>query len=465
MSVRLLFVFALVAAVATAEGQTPSSSGALDLLLPAAGKVVRVRLEISVSDFDPEAAWERFLDRWFDYFDRDSDGALSRVEAARALPLPSSAGKEISLDFAHADANTDGKLTRIEFKANLRAAGFTPVVARVQPADPIVKQLSDVILRHLDRSGKGQITRGDFERAGDLLRKFDDNEDEVLTSSELLIGAPKNAGLMKSEVRIIPAERDRPADSALRLALPKHSSASRSVGPRHSLGATCLTVDSRNIAWRGPARTSRLFCLAQFDNLRGDQSHLEKKQLERDPAARLILALFDAADRDGDGQLTDAEIRRFLDLVDEGSMCQLIIVIEDRGQSLFDALDVNGDGRLDYRELLDAPTRFEASAPGDAVVVPFSLTATVQRGAAAQSFGPLPLAAAPPPSAQIVERIRNGPRWFQAMDHNQDGFVSPFEFVGPIHIFRRLDANGDGLVSADEADRVVAIPPTIRKAE
>ena len=46
-----------------------------------------------------------------------------------------------------------------------------------------------------------------------------------------------------------------------------------------------------------------------------------------------------------------------------------------------------------------------------------------------------------------------GPRWFRAMDLNQDGYLSPREFLGPPEVFRQLDADGDGRISAAEAAR------------
>jgi hypothetical protein len=39
------------------------------------------------------------------------------------------------------------------------------------------------------------------------------------------------------------------------------------------------------------------------------------------------------------------------------------------------------------------------------------------------------------------------------MDRNGDGVVSPREFVGPPEVFRKLDTDGDGLISAEEAAR------------
>jgi Ca2+-binding EF-hand superfamily protein len=41
--------------------------------------------------------------------------------------------------------------------------------------------------------------------------------------------------------------------------------------------------------------------------------------------------------------------------------------------------------------------------------------------------------------------------WFQKMDRNQDGDISPREFIGSDEDFRKLDADGDGPISATEA--------------
>src|SRR5580692_5222269 len=75
------------------------------LLFPGGKTPARMRLEIAIDGQSPVAAWEAFLDRLFDYFDRDGDGSLSRAEVARMFPLPLPGGKELTIDFSRLDAN------------------------------------------------------------------------------------------------------------------------------------------------------------------------------------------------------------------------------------------------------------------------------------------------------------------------------------------------------------------------
>src|SRR5262249_34371502 len=47
--------------------------------------------------------------------------------------------------------------------------------------------------------------------------------------------------------------------------------------------------------------------------------------------------------------------------------------------------------------------------------------------------------------------FKNVPAWFTKMDRNGDGDVSPKEWLGTEELFKEIDTDGDGLISAEEA--------------
>jgi Ca2+-binding EF-hand superfamily protein len=200
------------------------------------------------------------------------------------------------------------------------------------------------------------------------------------------------------------------------------------------------------------------FYRAQFRQALGGRAALAKKQVEEDESLRALAALFDSADQNGDGELSAEELERFLRLVGLGVGCQAVLEVEDRGQNLFDLLDRDGDGRLDLRELnaaLAAVAAAGVQTPVSREDLPRQLRASVRRGTPGNRFGPVALARPHKPSTATTRKAA-GPRWFRALDRNNDGFLSPREFPGPPEVFRKLDLDGDGVISAEEAEKAEA---------
>ena len=206
--------------------------------------------------------------------------------------------------------------------------------------------------------------------------------------------------------------------------------------------------------------TSRQFVLAQFKSVVGKAPAIEKRQIEDDASLQLLADIFPHADRDQDGKLTRAELDRFLGLIEQGVNCTLLVTLTEQGRNLFPHLDTNADGRLELPELNSAAQQVVAlgGAKGwTRAQVPHCAHITVQQGYAAGAFGPLPLAVSNRKAKTFAgTRSAKGPAWFQAMDKNGDGFLSPREFLGPADLFRRFDRNGDGLISVEEAEQVEA---------
>jgi Ca2+-binding EF-hand superfamily protein len=451
-------------------GAARAAADEIDLLFPAGDTAARLRLDVTAGGQSPERAWQAFLDRLFDYFDRNGDGYLSPAEAARVFPLPLTGGRGVALDFAALVTDRDGKASRAEFRAFYRSRGFTPVVTLTLPAPAETLALGEALFRHLDRDGDGMLTATELRHTTALLRRFDEDEDEVLTAVELLAPLKPGATLKPAGLRTATATEKNSAGAVLRLPM-SGDRASLTGGGGFQLspegtrlrvpGGVCTVTAMAGDPLAG-FRAARRFYLAQFNSAAGDKA-ATKNQFEDDPAAGVLAGLFDAADRDGDGKLTRAELEAFFDLIELGVNCQVVVTATDRGRNLFDLVDANADGRLDLGELTRAarvlPEELAKGKALDRAAVPASYRLAVGRGPVAGQFGPVPFGSAAKPKAAAVPTAARGPQWFRAMDRNGDGYVSRQEFVGPPELFARLDADGDGRISVEEAERAEHAAP------
>jgi Ca2+-binding EF-hand superfamily protein len=419
-----------------------------------------------------------FLDRLFDHFDRNGDGFLSPAEAARIFPLPLDGTRTVAMNFVALDTDRDGKGSRDEFRAFYLQNGFTPLAVITRPAPTEALALGETLFRHLDRDGDGRLSRAEVSQATALLRRFDDDEDEVLTASELLAQPLPGAELQPVGLGTASVKEGVPNSRVLRLSIGGQPSLSGGDPFRLSTDGSRLQVPGGTCALAVGAddplpgfRAARTFYEAQFKAV-ADEKGVTKKTFAEDPSAGVLIRLFDAADRNGDGILTRAELEAFFDLVELGLTSRIVVTVTDRGRNLFDLFDRNGDGRLDLGELTQGSRTLLGNLTGekqlDRLSIPASYRLSLGHGTFAGSFGPVRFGATKQGKSSMPAAVK-GPRWFRAMDRNGDGFVSRQEFIGPPALFAELDADGDDRISAEEAEladrRVRPVPRQNGKAQ
>lgn len=182
-----------------------------------------------------------------------------------------------------------------------------------------------------------------------------------------------------------------------------------------------------------------------------NNGYLDEKELANVPN---LADAFGTIDADHDGKIFAAELQRYVDQQNRAASVRLLLEVFDQGQELFDHLDENHDYRLSTRELHNAAEivkQIDANHDGrlSAGEIPQQLMLELSRntpGAAVSERR----------SIRGGERVRTatkrGPGWFQKMDRNDDGEVSPREFIGPSDVFKRLDKDGNGVLDAKEAE-------------
>lgn len=415
---------------------SPPSS--VDVLFPNGDKPVRLRVMMTADGQSPEVAWREFLDRLFTHFDRDGNGTLNKEETGRVVPLPV-IGSEVKPDFAKMDADCDGKVTAGEFREFFRTAGFTPVVGVVSPPTVRSLEVAEALFAALDRDGDNTLSAKELKAAPDLLRRFDENEDDELSEAELLAGWSGKVVEGKSALRVVPSEGTPDAVVSLGAASPINMPGGRMI----------FVPDPADDSFRRRPLTAKELVAEQFAAVGGKADKpIPKSAVEGVRTARAVAAVFDAADHDGDGKLSAAELTVFSDLVEDGARCQVVLELRDGGKSLFDLL--NRDGSTLTRVELE---RAAGHRPMTRADVPATYRLTYRRRPLATSFAGMPLvnpSVAEKPTEKDSPKV--GPKWFLAMDRNGDGVVTREEFVGRPERFAALDKDGDGRITAAEAE-------------
>jgi Ca2+-binding EF-hand superfamily protein len=394
----------------------------------------------------------------FVLLDLNHDGRLSREEFAAARRI-----------LGHLDFDDDETLSIEELQpARAPQNGPVPAVPASQSTEQPFLLLDDpesigaATRQILQRYSPPGVESGAMHLSREALRideaaftARDADRDGALDATELaaFLGSPTPHLVV--EAQLLQTKPGRP----------KLMVASDSLGAVHAdgtrtteklaLAVAGINLELRLQGNRGAVSDNRNFYRTKFNTADQDKNkYLSEQEFG---AVGLPNADFKAVDRNGDGMIVVEELMAYVDQESASSQARVEFSISNDGKSVFEVMDANLDRRLSPRELAHAFDRLRPfDLNGDDAITAVELAG---RFRALLELGKPVLfrrqgnMAGANTTVPVVNQPSAGPDWFRRMDRNRDGDVYLREFLGPLTVFKKLDADGDGLISAEEAGR------------
>ncbi|HEY4259712.1 MAG TPA: hypothetical protein VGM98_06125 [Schlesneria sp.] len=456
---------------ASGQSGAPARDPAELLQLTEADRTHEIGLQITIDDLSYDDYWAKTIDSIFSFADGNSDGVLNEEEiklvpSARAVRLVLGSGFTPPVAAIRSLTDVAAGASQGRSKGDLQKYYRHHGAGRVTVGHgklPNTAAITATILQALDLDQDGKLSQGELQKSEVALRRLDANEDELIGVGELVPNGTY-PGSWAATALAPNASVNFSGPDGINLTL-KRCPLNPGVGAAQT---TPDLVSSNRVNWRLTVSDQirdlplKLLTKAQCESwsIRGplsvqfDEFSEAVMQSSAEPSSEAAEGtartrgrrpsrawLTPLADRDGNGEASQQEIKQWLELQQQLVHGQVFISVY-HGGGLFELLDANHDAGLSIRELRNAWQILEAKSCISDNLVDVQKIPNVLLIIASQGY---PSTLASPSNVSDIE-------WFRQMDRNSDGDVSRREFTGTADAFNRIDRDKDGLISSREAE-------------